>query len=346
MKSSNLDNQLTRRKLDQLFGWAELNLRLSHWRGISVALMVAATATFLSEHYGAPTMLFALLIGLSLGFLADVPALEGGLNFSAKTILRLGVGLLGIRLGFEDVQAVGGASIMAVFGMVLATLICGVILSYAVGRKVAFGVLSGGAVAVCGASAALAFSSVLPDRPDREKDTVLVVISVTLLSTVAMVLYPILFQFLGYDDLATGFLIGATIHDVAQVVGAGYSVSDDAGLTATLVKMLRVAMLPVLVLAIHLMFHDSQDKKSPFPWFLILFIALAVLRSLVDIPEHIIHLVSETARWMMVAAIAAIGLRTNLGSVLRVHPSLMIILAVETLFLLGLALIFTNYFLT
>lgn len=104
-----MDNQLTRSKLDQLFGWAELHLRLSHWRGIAVALMVAASATFLSEHYGAPTMLFALLIGLSLGFLAEVPALEGGLNFTAKTILRLGVGLLGIRLGFDDVQAIGGS---------------------------------------------------------------------------------------------------------------------------------------------------------------------------------------------------------------------------------------------
>lgn len=341
-----MDNQLTRSKLDQLFGWAELHLRLSHWRGIAVALMVAASATFLSEHYGAPTMLFALLIGLSLGFLAEVPALEGGLNFTAKTILRLGVGLLGIRLGFDDVQAIGGASILAVFGMVFATLICGVLLSYVIGRKVAFGILSGGAVAVCGASAALAFSSVLPDRPDREKDTVLVVISVTLLSTVAMVLYPILFQYMGYDDLQTGFLIGATIHDVAQVVGAGYSVSDDAGLTATLVKMLRVAALPVLVLAIHLIFKDSQSKKSPFPWFLILFVALAVLRSILDIPEVVIHLISEAARWMMVAAIAAIGLRTNLGSVLRVHPSLMIILVLETLFLLVMALLFTNFFLT
>ncbi|WP_341368198.1 putative sulfate exporter family transporter [Yoonia sp. BS5-3] len=340
-----MDNKLTRRKLDQLFGWAELHLRLSHWKGVAVALMVAATATFLSEHYGAPTMLFALLIGLSLSFLAEVPALEGGLNFTAKTVLRLGVGLLGIRLGFEDVQAIGGTSIAAVFGMVLATLLCGLVLSYAIGRKVAFGILSGGAVAVCGASAALAFSSVLPDREDREKDTVLVVISVTVLSTMAMVLYPILFQYLGYDDLQTGFLIGATIHDVAQVVGAGYSVSDDAGLTATLVKMLRVAALPVLVLAIHLMFHDSQSKKSPFPWFLILFVALAVLRSVVDVPEQIIRVVSEAARWMMVAAIAAIGLRTDLGSVLRVHPSLMVILVLETLFLLGLALLFTDYFL-
>lgn len=340
-----MDDKVTWSKLDQLFGWAKVKLKLDHWRGIAVALMIAATSTFLSEHYGAPTMLFALLIGLALGFLADVPVLEGGLNFSAKTVLRLGVGLLGIRLGLEDVQAIGAGPIAAVFGMVIATLGFGVLLSLLIGRRFAFGILSGGAVAVCGASAALAFSSVLPQHDDREKDTVLVVITVTVLSTFAMIAYPILFRFLGFDDIQTGFLIGATIHDVAQVVGAGYSVSDEAGLTATLVKMLRVGALPVLVLGIHLIFHNSQSGNSAFPWFLIMFIALAVLRSVFDIPEPVIAFISEIARWLMVTAIAAIGLRANLAAVLQVHPKLLIILAAETVFLLFMALAFTSFFL-
>lgn len=336
-----MDDRMTWAKLDQLFGWARVNLNFNHWRGISVALMIAATATFLSEHYGAPTMLFALLIGLALGFLADVPKLEGGLNFTAKTILRLGVGLLGIRLGFSDVQEIGGVSIAAVLLMVPITMAFGTVLALIAGRRVTFGILSGGAVAVCGASAALAFSSVLSGGKDREKDTVLVVIAVTVLSTIAMVAYPILFGYLGFDDTQTGFLIGATVHDVAQVVGAGYSVSDDAGLTATLVKMLRVATLPVLIFAIHLMSHHEHSGKSPFPWFLVLFVMLAVSRSVLPIPEVVINVVSELARWMMVAAIAAIGLRTDLGAVLRVHPSFLVILLLETLFLLGMALIFT-----
>ncbi len=336
-----MDDRMTWAKLDQLFGWARVKLNLSHWRGVSVALMVAATATFLSEHYGAPTMLFALLIGLSLGFLADVPSLEGGLNFTAKTVLRLGVGLLGIRLGFSDVQAIGGVSIAAVVLMVPITMAFGTALALIAGRRVTFGILSGGAVAVCGASAALAFSSVLPKSKERENDTVLVVIAVTVLSTIAMVMYPILFGYLGFDDTQTGFLIGATVHDVAQVVGAGYSVSDEAGLTATLVKMLRVATLPILVFATHLLSRNDQSGTSPFPWFLILFVGLAIARSVLPIPEVVVEVISELARWMMVAAIAAIGLRTNLGAVLRVHPSFLVILALETLFLLGIALMFT-----
>ncbi len=286
-------------------------------------------------------MLFALLIGLSLGFLGGMPPLQAGLNFTAKTVLRLGVGLLGIQLGFEDVKALGVSSIAAVLAMVMLTILTGVALSFATGRRLAYGILSGGAVAVCGASAALAFAAVLPSRPDRERDTVLVVIVVTILSTVAMVLYPILFQRLGFSDIQTGFLLGATIHDVAQVVGAGYSVSDAAGLTATLTKMLRVASLPLLVLAVHLIFRDGQGGRTFLPWFLVLFIALAVLRSTGLIPPPAITFLSQAAGWMIVTAIAAIGLLSNLKAVVQVHPTMLAILGIETLFLLILALIFT-----
>lgn len=339
-----MENKHTTSKLDQLFGWAKISTSIEQWRGLAVALMIAAAATFLSEHYGAPTMLFALLIGLALGFLSEVPKLEVGLNFTAKTVLRLGVGLLGIRLSFSDVQAIGGAPIAAVLVMVVATMGFGALIALAMRQRLFFGLLSGGAVAVCGASAALAFAAVLPSSPTRERNTVLVVIAVTVFSTIAMVLYPILFKFLGFNDLQTGFLLGATIHDVAQVVGAGYSVSDDAGLTATLVKMLRVAMLPVLILTIHVVFKGDQSGRTPFPWFLILFVSLAILRAIIDIPEEVIIFVSEIARWMMVSAIAAIGLRTDLGAVLRVHPAFLIIVLLETLFLLGIALGFTSYF--
>ncbi|MCW1950785.1 MAG: putative sulfate exporter family transporter [Octadecabacter sp.] len=323
-----------------------MNFIRDRWKGVAVALLIAAAATFLSEHYGAPTMLFALLIGLAVSFLAEQDALQSGLSFSAKTLLRIGVGLLGLQLSFDQVQQLGIVSVSAVFGMVLATLGFGIVLSFLSSRRLAYGILSGGAVAVCGASAALAFSSVLPAHPQRQNDTLLVVISVTVLSTIAMVLYPILFHAMNYDALQTGFLIGATIHDVAQVVGAGYSVSDEAGLIATLVKMLRVACLPVLVLAVHFVFKDSQSSSTPFPWFLILFAVLAVMRSVLPIPEAVIELTGEVSRWMLVTAIAALGLKTDLAAVLRVHPALLVILALETLFILGLGILFAGQYLT
>lgn len=325
----------------RLAGYAGAN-----WRGVALTLVIAGASTFLSGHYGAPTMLFALLIGIAFHFLADVDACKPGITLSASTLLRLGVGLLGIQLVLEDVESIGLTSVAATIIMTVLTLGCGALLSFTIGRRLAFGMLSGGSVAICGASAALALSAVLPAKADRERDTVLVVVTVTVLSTVAMVLYPILFQALGMSQTQTGFLIGATIHDVAQVVGAGYSVSDETGLIATLVKMLRVASLPLIVIFVQMIFRDSQAGRVTIPWFLLLFVALAVLRNTVPIPEAVISVIAEASRWMLVTAIAAIGIRTDLGGILKVHPSYLIILLLETLFLLGIAVLYAMKFMS
>jgi uncharacterized membrane protein YadS len=112
-----------------------------------------------------------------------------------------------------------------------------------VGLSRSFGILSAGAVAICGASAALAISSVLPKGENSERDTVFTVISVTALSTIAMIAYPVIIALFHLDHVAIGVFLGGTIHDVAQVVGAGFSVSEETGNVATFTKLLRVAML-------------------------------------------------------------------------------------------------------
>jgi uncharacterized membrane protein YadS len=122
--------------------------------------------------------------------------------------------------------------------------------------------MTGGAVAICGASATLAIAAVIPHNDKTERNVLFTVVAVTTLSTVAMVLYPVLFGLLGIDDREIGFLIGATIHDVAQVVGAGYSVSDRAGDAATVVKLMRVAMLPVVLMAIVLTLRATSAGKA------------------------------------------------------------------------------------
>ena len=125
-------------------------------------------------------------------------------------------------------------------GVVL-TIAFGILLARLLGFGVHFGLLTGGAVAICGASAALALAAALPAHPQKERAAAFTVIGVSLLSTVAMMLYRWLVHWLGFDAHAAGVFLGGTIHDVAQVVGAGYSVSQEAGDTATVVKLLRVA---------------------------------------------------------------------------------------------------------
>src|SRR5208283_3707648 len=110
---------------------------------------------------------------------------------------------------------------------VATTILFGLFLARRLGLSPMFGVLSGGSVAICGASAALAIASVLPQDKDRERDTILVVVTVTARSTLAMILYPILATSIGLDHRHAGVFIGGTIHDVAQVVGAGYMISPE-----------------------------------------------------------------------------------------------------------------------
>src|SRR5690606_28018699 len=136
--------------------------------------------------------------------------------------------------------AVGGVSVAILTGLVAARL---------AGRSREEGLLSGGAVGICGASAAMAIAAALPRSPQSERMTLLTVIGVTALSTLAMVVYPLLATTLGFDETRAGILFGATIHDVAQVLGAGLTVSPQAGDVATFVKLLRVScLLPVVFL--------------------------------------------------------------------------------------------------
>ena len=314
-----------------------------YWRGGLVSMVIAIAAAFLSNQYGAPIMLFALLIGLSLGFLAEQDRLQPGLAFSAQQALRLGVGLLGIQLSFDEALSFGAIPVVGSILLVFLTLGLGVLLSFANGRRFAYGVLSGGVVAVCGASAALAFSAVLPRHPKRDEDTALVVIGVTVLSTIAMIFYPFIATALRFTDQQTGFLIGASIHDVAQVVGAGYSVSEEAGLIATLVKMIRVACLPLLVILVHLAFQNGSKAKANVPWFLVLFVLLVLVRSVFPIAPSLIEVAGQISSWLLVVAIASLGVKTNLQTVLRVHPALLLILLVETVFILLGSMIFASF---
>ena len=124
-----------------------------------------------------------------------------------------------------------------------ATVLSGFWFARFFGQNESYGALAGAATAVCGASATLATSTVVPNYYGKEADIAFVVVAVNALSTAAMVIYPIVCVALGFDERLTGVMLGATIHDVAQVVGAGYAVSERAGNTAVIVKLFRVFLL-------------------------------------------------------------------------------------------------------
>lgn len=289
--------------------------------GVLAAGTVALSARFLSDHYGAPVMLMALLLGMAFNFLTEEGRCIPGIEFSATRLLRFGVALLGFGITVQQAGAAGAGVLVLVPVAVCLTLAAGLALAWWFRKDAGFGLLTGGAVAICGASAALAIASVLPASPTRQRDTVFTVISVTALSTLAMIVYPVLAVLLGMKDLAAGVFLGATIHDVAQVVGAGYSISDTAGDMATLVKLLRVALLVPLMLALALVFgrrRAAPEGRASLPFFVIGFAVLVVFGSCVPVPEPWRVAVLETARMMLVVAMAALGMKTSLGRLRQV----------------------------
>jgi len=316
------------------------------WRlyfpGIAVTCAVALAATFIADRYGAPAMLMGLLLGMAFHFLNDDPRVGPGLEALAVHGLRLGVALLGLRLSLDDVIALGWVPVLLVVVAVFSTLIVGSILARLLGCSRQLGVLTGGAVAICGASAALAISSVLPNGPDSKRQTLFTVIGVTSLSTIAMVLYPVLGDLLGFDDAAMGIFIGATIHDVAQVVGAGYSVSATAGDLGTFVKLLRVAMLVPVVIVLGLLFRDGGQRPAgggqswPVPWFLTAFVILFALNSGAMLPVAVTAPVADLAPSLLLLAIAALGIRTSMQEVMTIGLKPVLLIVGETLFIAGL----------
>ena len=315
--------------------------------GFVVSATVAMAATFLSEHYGTPVMLFALLLGMAFNFLAKDEKCRAGVAFTSSVILRIGVALLGAKITADAVLKLGyGPLLLTVCGVSL-TIGFGMLLARFMGLKRDFGLLTGVSVGICGASAALAVASILPRGKDgiSERDTIFTVLGVTTLSTLAMIDYPILAQSLDFDDLKAGMFLGATIHDVAQVIGAGYTISDTAGEAATVTKLLRVALLvPVVVAITLLMFHSrraGRSQRPPFPLFLVGFVVLVAGNSLGFIPESLRIGLGTVSRWALVAAIAALGIKTSLKDIATLGPKALILLVAETFWiaLIGLSII-------
>jgi uncharacterized integral membrane protein (TIGR00698 family) len=316
--------------------------------GVLASAVVAASAAFLSEHYGAPVMLFALLLGMAMNFLATDGPCKPGIEFTARTVLRIGVALLGLRITLGQVAALGWGPVALVLVSVVLTIAVSMVVARLLGFQGIFGLLTGGATAICGASAALALSAALPNHPQKERATLFTVIGVSALSTLAMIVYPMIVRVLGLDAQEAGVFLGATIHDVAQVVGAGYGLSTETGDAATLVKLLRVAMLlPVIVFATMLTRarSDAESGERPplVPLFAVAFAVLVGINSTGWVPKAVQAFGSDASRWCLVAAIAAIGMKTQLKQLATVGLKPVALMLGETVFLAVLAIVLLRW---
>jgi uncharacterized integral membrane protein (TIGR00698 family) len=330
--------------LQRLLPDRDVMTKLAPGVGLCVGVVLAALAvepvlrwvlkSGLGLGFSLPVIVIALIIGMTLHTYAQLPQVRSGVAWCAKPLLRMAVGLLGLRIALGDIAGLGLGTAMLVMAAMAGTLILAMALARKLGCTDGFGALSGAANAVCGASATLATATVLPDYKNKEADVVFTVVMANAISTIAMVAYPPLCHLLGFSPRQTGIMLGATIHDMAQVVGAGYAVSEPVGDIAVIVKMFRVLLLLPVVVAIGWWFHrqntlnaqDAMAGSAPrVPTFAIAFLVLCVVNSiLLTIPAlkpiylPIKSLLGQFSSWGLLVAIAALGLGTSFAQLVRV----------------------------
>ncbi|MES2977359.1 MAG: putative sulfate exporter family transporter [Pseudomonadota bacterium] len=321
-----------------------LSLFKSRYPGTLACVALALAATFVSTSFGGPQLLYALLLGLAFHFLKDLPRVSEGVNFCARTLLRLGVALLGARITVSQVANLGISSALTIMVAVALTIACGFLLARWMRRPVEEGLLSGGAVAICGASAALALSSALPQTKENERFTLLAVVGVTIMSTLCMILYPFFLKLIEMPPAQGGIFIGGTIHDVAQVVAAGMMLGPQAGDTATVVKLFRVLLLMPVVLLVSISYRNHPAVKLPdeevplVPSFLLAFVVLVLLGSVGMFTPAVTQAASDASRWLLVTAIAASGIKTNFADLLKLGWQPVAMLVGETIFIAAFVL--------
>lgn len=302
--------------------------------GLSAAVAVAAVLAEplmkqLTGGFSLPAMVIALFIGIALNRFAEDPRFKEGITWCVKKLLRIAIGLLGLRIALGDILGLGFGIILLVVASMAITIAASIWLARLFGQEAGYGALAGAANAVCGASATLATSTVVPNYKTKDADTAFTVVMANAISTVVMLAYPPLCIWLGLSARDTGLMLGMTIHDMAQVVGAGYAVSEPVGNTAVVVKLFRVFLLLPVVLAIGWWFmrrgEQAGEAKVPPPVFAIVFLVLALLNTaamampaVAPVYLPVKALLGEISRWGLLLAIAALGLGTSLTAILAV----------------------------
>ena len=287
--------------------------------GLAICAIAGAAAAWLSQNYGVPIILAGLLLGLALNFAATDPRTHDGLDWVSRHGLRAGIVLLGVQVTAMQVMAMGLVPFLGLALVMGAALIAALAAARLTGQSPSVGLLGGGATAICGASAALALYGVIGrERIDQALFTLTLVI-LAAASAIALVTYPPLTRMLGFSDAQAGFLVGASIHDVAQAIGAGFAVSDAAGAQATVVKLTRVALLAPLVTLAALWIARAEPlpegvgrtRVPLLPGFILAFLTLVGVNSLVTLPADLAGHALTLSKTLLLLAVTATAMRTR-----------------------------------
>ncbi|WP_258064663.1 YeiH family protein [Rathayibacter sp. AY1E5] len=282
--------------------------------GVAACAVAAVIAALLHAAVPAVPMLTA---AVALGILvAQLPAarpllsgaLAPGLKFSSRSLMRTGIVLLGLKLSLIDIAALGWGAILVVVGIVLATFG----LTWALGRALRLPgqepLLLAAGFSICGASAIGAMAGA---TRAKEQEQATPVALVTLCGTLAIAVLPALQQPLGLSDVQFGHWVGASVHDVGQVVATAQVAGASALAVAVVVKLTRVVMLaPMVAVAAAVTRRrggTGGTRPAIVPLFVVGFLAAVLLRTLLPVPEGLLAAADTAQTWLLAAALFALG---------------------------------------
>jgi len=292
--------------------------------GLLVSLVIAAVAKFLESllpiHIIGASVI-ALFIGMIINSFWKPAWLKDGLKFTSKKILKFAIILLGASLSINVILNVGRMSLTVMCFTLLTCFGGGYFIGKALGLNWKLSNLISAGTGICGGSAIAAIAPVI----DAEDKDIAYAMSATFLFDMAMiVLFPIMGRMMGLSDEAFGLWAGTAVNDTSSVVAASYAFSEGAGDFATMVKLTRtLSIIPTVLVFTFINLRlkrknniSTKDSKKIniwglFPWFIVGFVGMAVINSLGFIPKEISAGAKDISKFLMVAALAAIGLGTS-----------------------------------
>lgn len=314
--------------------------------GLVLCVALAAAALLLADlswvkdtlHVGA--LLLVIVLGMAWKSTLPVPARAvPGIRLAQRPILRWAVAGLGFRLSLRELTEIGPPALVVVVVSTTAALFFGWWIARRLHVPASLGLLLGVGGAICGASAVVAADSVVAG-PKRDAAVALGVI--TLLGTVGIVVYPLLARWLRMDEFVYGVFAGASLHETAQVVAAGFGVSDEAARVATVVKLARIALLAPVVLGLGWWLRRRRAQVgpaevAPLPWFLLVFLAVVALNSTGWLSPDVVALARRLDLWLLCVGMAGVGLQTGFSDLKEAGRAPIAAGALQWLFLAGLS---------
>lgn len=302
--------------------------------GALLALGIAAIAKLLEnlENSVGLHIIGASVIALFIGMIVNAfwkpnKTTSPGIKFTSKKILKFAIILLGASLNIATVLTVGRFSLIVMIFTLLTCFGLGAIIGKALGLNWKTSSLINAGTGICGGSAIAAIAPVIEAD---DKDIAYGMSATFLFDTIMIVVFPILGHWMGLSDASFGLWAGTAVNDTSSVVATGYAFSEAAGDFATMVKLTRtLSIIPAVLMfaAINLHIKKKQNTKnnstvkvsikSIFPWFILGFLAMSALTSFNVLPAEVISVMKTVSKFLMVAALAAIGLNTNFKSLCR-----------------------------